>query len=65
VRANVNQAALLFSGKVRVELRYRYSIFHFTCRFADIQDARRLDLEGAGQSAGNAGPLTGQYALAD
>jgi hypothetical protein len=48
VRANVNQAALLFSGKVRVELRYRYSIFHFICRFADIQDARRLDLVGAG-----------------
>jgi hypothetical protein len=57
VRANVNQAALLFSGKVRVELRYRYSIFHFTCRFTDIQDARRLDLAGAGQwNAGRKGP---------
>jgi len=57
LRANVNQAALLLSGKVRVELRYRYSIFHFTCRFADIQDARRLDLAGAGQwNAGRKGP---------
>src|SRR5438445_13221860 len=33
LRANVNQAGLLFSGRTEVELRYRFSPWHFRCRF--------------------------------
>jgi hypothetical protein len=48
MRANINQAAILFSGRVRIELRYRYTPWHFGCRLRDIADARRLQLAEAG-----------------
>jgi hypothetical protein len=48
LRANINQTALLFSGRTEVELRYRFSPWHFRCRFRDIADARRLDLANVG-----------------
>ncbi len=48
LRANVNQAGLLFSGHVSVELRYRFSPWHFRCRFRDIADARNLRLADVG-----------------
>ena len=49
LRANLNQAALAFSGQVSVELRYRYGPFHTGCRFSDIEDARKLRLREAGR----------------
>ena len=48
LRANINQAALLFSGRVEVELRHRFSPWHFRCRFRDIGDARELGLADIG-----------------
>jgi hypothetical protein len=48
LRANVSQAGLLFSGRVEIELRYRFSPWHFRCRFRDIADARRLKLADIG-----------------
>jgi hypothetical protein len=48
LRANINQAGLLFSGRVEVELRYRFSPWHFRCRFRDIADARKLELADIG-----------------
>jgi hypothetical protein len=47
-RANVNQAALLFTGQVKAELRYRFSPWHFRCRLGDIADAQRLQLSKVG-----------------
>lgn len=48
LRANINQSALLFSGRVEVDLRYRFSPWHFRCRFRDIADARKLRLADIG-----------------
>jgi hypothetical protein len=48
VRANINQGALLFSGRLRAELQYRYQPWHFACRLRDIDDARRLNLSEVG-----------------
>jgi hypothetical protein len=48
LRANVNQAGLLFSGRTKVELRYLFSPWHFRCRFRDIADARMLDVADVG-----------------
>jgi hypothetical protein len=48
LRANVNQTGLLFSGRTEVELRYRFSPWHFRCRFRDIADARKLELANVG-----------------
>jgi hypothetical protein len=48
LRANINQGALLFSGRLRAELRYRYKPWHFSCRLRDIDDARRLKLSEVG-----------------
>jgi hypothetical protein len=48
LRANINQAALLFSGRAISELRYRYSPWHFGCRLRDIEDARSLQLSNVG-----------------
>jgi hypothetical protein len=48
LRANVDQAAFLFSGQLHAELRYRYSPWHFTCRLRDIADADRLKLSATG-----------------
>jgi len=48
LRANVNQTGLLFSGRTKVELRYRFSPWHFRCRFDDIADARKLELANIG-----------------
>jgi hypothetical protein len=48
LRASVSQAGLLFSGRVEIELRYRFSPWHFRCRFRDIADARRLKLADIG-----------------
>ena len=48
VRVNVDQADLLFSGQTRAELRYRFSPWHFRCRFRDIADARTLQLADVG-----------------
>jgi hypothetical protein len=48
LRANVNQMGLLFSDRIEVELRYRFSPWHFRCRFRDIADARRLKLADVG-----------------
>jgi hypothetical protein len=48
LRANVNQIGLLFSGRTEVELRYRFSPWHFRCRFRDIADARKLELADVG-----------------
>ena len=47
-RANVDQAAFLFSGQLHAELRYRYSPWHFGCRLRDIADADRLKLAETG-----------------
>jgi hypothetical protein len=47
-RANVNQGALLFTGELKAELRYRFSPWHFRCRLDDIADARRLQLSSVG-----------------
>jgi hypothetical protein len=47
-RANVNQGALLFTGHLKAELRYRFSPWHFRCRLSDIADARRLQLSNVG-----------------
>jgi hypothetical protein len=48
LRANINQGALLFSGRLRAELHYRYNPWHFNCRLRDIDDARRLKLSEVG-----------------
>ena len=48
LRANINQAGLLFSGRVEVDLRYRFSPWHYRCRFRDIEDARKLELADIG-----------------
>jgi hypothetical protein len=48
LRANVDQAAFLFSGQLHAELRYRYSPWHFACRLRDIADADRLKLSATG-----------------
>jgi len=48
LRVNVNQGALLFSGRLRAELQYRYNPWHFGCRLRDIDDARRLKLSEVG-----------------
>jgi hypothetical protein len=48
LRANVNQTGLLFSGRTEVELRYRFSPWHFRCRFRDMADARKLELANVG-----------------
>ncbi len=48
LRANVNQTGLLFSGHTKVELRYRFSPWHFLCRFRDIADAHKLELANVG-----------------
>jgi hypothetical protein len=48
LRANVNQTGVLFSGRIKVELRYRFSPWHFRCRFYDIADARKLELANVG-----------------
>jgi hypothetical protein len=48
LRANINQAALLLSGRAILELRYRYSPWHFGCRLRDIEDARSLQLSNVG-----------------
>jgi hypothetical protein len=48
LRANINQAALLLSGRVISEIRYRYSPWHFGCRLRDIEDARSLQLSNVG-----------------
>lgn len=48
LRANVDQAAFLFSGQLHAELRYRYSPWHFGCRLRDIADASRLKLAETG-----------------
>jgi hypothetical protein len=48
LRANINQAALLLSGRAISELRYRYSPWHFGCRLRDIEDARSLQLSNVG-----------------
>jgi hypothetical protein len=48
LRANVDQAAFLFSGRLHAELRYRYSPWHFGCRLRDIADANRLKLSETG-----------------
>src|SRR5262249_2876626 len=48
LRANLNQAALLFSGRVTAQLLYRYSPWHFGCRLRDIEDARSLKLSNVG-----------------
>jgi len=48
LRANINQSGLLFSGRTQVELRYRFSPWHFRCRFRDIADARNLELADVG-----------------
>jgi hypothetical protein len=48
LRANVDQAAFLFSGQLHAELRYRYSPWHFGCRLRDIADADRLKLTETG-----------------
>jgi hypothetical protein len=48
LRANVNQTGLLFSGRTEVDLRYRFSPWHFRCRFRDIADARKLELANVG-----------------
>jgi hypothetical protein len=48
LRANINQAALLLSGRTVAELRYRYSPWHFGCRLRDIEDARSLQLSNVG-----------------
>jgi hypothetical protein len=48
LRANVDQAALLFSGQLHAELRYRYSPWHVGCRLRDIADAERLKLSETG-----------------
>jgi hypothetical protein len=48
LRANINQGALLFSGRLRAELQYRYQPWHFGCRLRDIDDARRLKLSEVG-----------------
>lgn len=47
-RANVNQGALLFTGHLKAELRYRFSPWHFRCRLDDIADAQRLQLSNVG-----------------
>jgi hypothetical protein len=48
LRANINQGAFLFSGSLRAEMRYRYAPWHFSCRFRDIEDARRLKIAEVG-----------------
>ena len=48
VRANINQAAILFSEHLRTQLRYRYSPWHYDCRLRDIADANRLRLSEVG-----------------
>ncbi len=48
LRANINQGAILFSGRLRAELQYRYAPWHFGCRLRDIDDARRLKLSDVG-----------------
>jgi hypothetical protein len=48
LRTNVNQTGLLFSGRAEMELRYRFSPWHFRCRFLDIADARKLELAKVG-----------------
>ena len=48
LRANINQSALLFSGRMIAELRYRYSPWHFGCRLLDIKDAHSLKLSNVG-----------------
>jgi len=48
LRANIDQAAFLFSGPLHAELRYRYSPWHFGCRLRDIADADRLKLAETG-----------------
>jgi hypothetical protein len=48
LRANVNQIAFLFAGRLDAELRYRYSPWHFGCRLRDIDDAQRLKLSAVG-----------------
>jgi len=48
LRANVDQAAFLFSGQLHAELRYRFTPWHFGCRLRDIADADRLKLAETG-----------------
>jgi hypothetical protein len=48
LRANINQAAVLFSGRLHAQLRYRYAPWHYDCRLRDIEDANRLRLAEVG-----------------
>jgi hypothetical protein len=46
VRANVMQAALVFSGEIDVEIRFRYGVFANPYgRLADYTEAKRLGIE--------------------
>jgi hypothetical protein len=48
LRANIDQAAFLFSGHLHAELRYRYAPWHSGCRLRDIDDASQLKLREVG-----------------
>ncbi len=48
LRANINHAAILFSGHLRAQLRYRYAPWHYGCRLRDIDDANDLRLAEVG-----------------